>query len=53
MEIVKCWQTRKGGAVVIVLPKKIRDELKINPQDLFIISPDKNGNLILKKVKDQ
>lgn len=50
VEIVKCWQTRKGGAVVVVLPKTIRDELGIQPNDRFLMSYDKNKRLVLKKV---
>ena len=50
IEFVKCWQTRKGGAVVVVLPKTIRDELGIQPNDRFLITYDKKGRLILKKV---
>jgi len=50
IEFVKCWQTRKEGVVVVVIPKNIRKELGIDSGDRFLITYDKKQRLILKKV---
>lgn len=49
-EIVKCWQTRKDGVVVVVIPKNIRVKLGIESGDRFFMTYDKDNRLILKKV---
>lgn len=50
VEFVKCWQQNNKGTVIVVIPKTIRDELGINPNDRFLMTYDKKKRIILKKV---
>lgn len=50
LEIVKCWENRKNGTVVVVIPKNIREKLGIESGDRFFMTYDKDNRLILKKV---
>ena len=50
VQFVKCWENRKDGVVVVVIPKNIRKNLGITAGDTFLITYDKQNRLILKKV---
>lgn len=53
MEFVKCWTQNSKGTVIMVLPKTVRDELGIKPNDRFLMTTDKKGDrIILKKVDE-
>ena len=49
-EFVKCWKNNKNGALMVVIPKTIREELGFEAGDKFLITYDKQNRLILKKV---
>ncbi len=51
-EFVKCWTQNTRGAVIVVIPKSIRDETGIKSGDRFLITSDKQKRLILTKVEE-
>ena len=50
IEVVKCWQNQKNGALMVVIPKAIREKLGFESGDRFLMTFDKQNRLILKKV---
>lgn len=45
---VHAWKTRKNGPMVIVIPKSIREELKINVGDELLVKIE-NSKIIYTK----
>ncbi|MCE9652663.1 MAG: hypothetical protein K8Q89_06365 [Nitrosarchaeum sp.] len=45
--IVKCWEVKKG-TVVVVIPKKIRDQLKLKTGTKFHVNCNSKNQLIFK-----
>ena len=53
IDLVKCWQVRKDGPMVVVIPKEIREKLRIVTGSKFLVSYDKKKRLIFTKVDDK
>jgi antitoxin component of MazEF toxin-antitoxin module len=49
-DIVHPWVIRKGGSMVIVIPKDIKEELGIENGDSFYVKVQGN-NLVYRKLK--
>lgn len=50
-EFVKCW-TAKEDTIVVVIPKKIREDLAIRSGDRFFVTYNEEKHLIFKKMDE-
>ena len=49
-DIVHAFLSKKGGTVVIVIPKPLREELGITPGDTFLVKTEGSSKLVYRKV---
>jgi len=47
-DVVKCWQTRKNGPMIVVIPKKIRDELNLEFGTRLLVTHDSDKKIIFE-----
>jgi bifunctional DNA-binding transcriptional regulator/antitoxin component of YhaV-PrlF toxin-antitoxin module len=53
MEIVTAYQASQPDSLVVVIPKKVREKLKITKGKRFIVKIDENGRIIYEPVKKE
>lgn len=49
--IVKVHLAKKEGSLRVVIPKEIREKLKIREGDLLLVSYDESGKIIYRKAQ--
>jgi len=50
-DVLKVHLVKKQGTLSIVIPKEIREKLKIESGDLLLASYDKSGRIIYRKIQ--
>ena len=50
IDVVKAHQVKKGGTLAVVIPKEIREKLRIKAGDKLLVGYDKQKRIIFEKM---